>query len=146
MEPLDLTVAPPRSPRVMLDGLAMLARTIDKMRAGLPGGKMGDYHVDGMSTRMLKIIGVDVEALQEAVAGAGSEDEVVAWLRAHADTSRYPEATHVMLHRSIEDIDPARLPEFAHKYPNYAAAASSKLLDIIEADDAAAFGKAAVDR
>jgi hypothetical protein len=33
MEPLDLSAAPPRSPRVMLDGLAMLARTIDKTRA-----------------------------------------------------------------------------------------------------------------
>jgi Domain of unknown function (DUF5069) len=146
MEPLDLTVAPPRSPRVTLDGLAMLARTIDKMRAGLPGGKLGDYHVDGMSVRMLKIIGVDADALQEAVARSGSEDEVVAWVRANADTNKYPEATHVMLHRCVDDIDPERLPEFAKKYPGYAAAPSGKLVDIIDADDAAVFGKTVADR
>jgi hypothetical protein len=142
MEPLDLTAAPPRSPRVILDGLAMLARTIDKMRAGLPGGNPGAYHVDGMSERMLKIIRVERAALQEAVARATSEDEVVQWVRAHADTSAYPEATRVMLNRSISDIAPERLPEFAQKYPHHAAAPSSKLVDIIDADDAIMFSKA----
>jgi hypothetical protein len=141
MEPLDLTAAPPRSPRVTLDGLAMLARTIDKMRAQLAGGNLGEYHVDGMSLRMLKIIGVDAAALQEAVARAASEDEVVAWVRAHAKTEAYAEATHVMLNRSISDIDPERLPEFARKYPHYAEAPSGTLVDIIDADDAIMFSK-----
>jgi hypothetical protein len=38
MDPLDLTVTPPRSPYQMLEGLYMLPRTIDKLRAKLPGG------------------------------------------------------------------------------------------------------------
>jgi hypothetical protein len=139
MEPLDLSTAPPRSPKVMLDGLAMLARTIDKMRASLPGGDLGDYHVDGMSQRMLKIIGVDAQALQDEVARASSEDEVVAWVRAHADPSKYAEATHVMLNRSISDIDPERLPDFAQKYPGHAKVPSGKLSDILDADDATTF-------
>ena len=139
MESLDLTQAPPRSPRVMLDGLAMLARTIDKMRAHLPGGNPGDYHIDGMSKRMLTIIGVDPDELQAVVASAASEDEVAAWVRAHADTSAYEKATHMMLNRAVKDLDPEYLPKFAAKYPGYQAVPSGKLADIIDADDAASF-------
>ena len=123
----------------MLDGLAMLPRTIDKMRACLPGGNPGVYHVDGMSERMLKIIGVDPAALQAEVARAASEEEIAAWLRANADTAKYERATHTMLHRSVADIDPDRRNAFAQKYPNYADAPSDKLVDIIDADDAALF-------
>ena len=141
MEPLDLTAAPPRSPRVQLDGLAFLARTIDKMRANLPGGNSGEYHVDGMSQRMLTIIGIDAAALQDVVARAGSEEEVVAWVRAHADASAYAKATHVMLNRAVSDIDPERRDAFAKKYPGWAAVESGKLADIIDADDAAAFSR-----
>jgi len=141
MEPLDLSAAPPRSPRVMLDGLAMLARTIDKMRAQLPGGNAGEYHIEGMSQRMLTIIGVDAAAMQDAIARAASEEEVVAWVRAHADTSAYAKATHVMLNRAVSDIDPERRADFAKKYPGWAAVASGKLADIIDDDDAAAFSR-----
>ena len=142
MEPLDLTSAPPRSPRVQLDGLAMLARTIDKMRAHLPRGNPGVYHVDGMSERMLGIIGVSSAELQDVVARALSEEEVVTWVRDHADQQKYAQATHVMLNRSLQDIAPERVPEFKEKYPGYEAAASDKLVDILDADDAAMFSKA----
>ena len=141
MEPLDLTQAPPRSPRDMLDGLAMLPRTIDKMRACLPGGNPGSYHVDGMSARMLSIVKVDPAALQDAVARAASEQDVVAWMRANADTGAYPEATRAMLTRSISDIPPERQAEFAKKYPHHAAAPSTKLADIIDHDDSVTFWK-----
>ena len=142
MEPLDLTSGPPRSPRVELDGLAMLARTIDKMRACLPGGNPGEYHVDGMSARMLALVNVDPAALAEVVARAGSEDEVIAWMRANADTSAYEKATYAMLNRSISDIAPERQAEFAKKYPHHASAPSGKLADIIDHDDAITFSKA----
>ena len=143
MEPLDLSKAPPRSPYAMAAGLAMLPRTIDKMRAALPGGNTGDYHVDGMSERMLKIIGIDRAALQAQVARAATEDEVVHWVHAHADPTKIAEATHVMLNRSVRDIAPERLPEFAEKYPAYASAPSDKLCDIIAADDATSFAAGA---
>jgi hypothetical protein len=41
MTPLNLTVHPPRVPRAELDGLIFLPRTIDKVRATLPGGDIG---------------------------------------------------------------------------------------------------------
>jgi hypothetical protein len=36
----------------------MLARTIDKLRATLPGGNIGAYSIPGFSARMLSAIGV----------------------------------------------------------------------------------------
>ena len=43
MEALDLSIRPPRSPYAQMHGLYMMPRTIDKMRAQLPGGKLGPY-------------------------------------------------------------------------------------------------------
>ncbi|MBV9971796.1 MAG: DUF5069 domain-containing protein, partial [Candidatus Eremiobacteraeota bacterium] len=68
MEPLDLSKRPPRSPKLELDGLTMLPRTIDKIRATLPGGNLGPYRIAGFSQRMLDAIGVTEEQLRDAVA------------------------------------------------------------------------------
>lgn len=59
MKPLDLTKTSPRSPREQLVGLVFIPRTIDKMRALLPGGNPGKYHVEGASLALLEGIGVD---------------------------------------------------------------------------------------
>ncbi len=53
MDALDLTTHPPRSPNLRLGGLLMLARTIDKLRASLPGGNLGVYYIRGFSATML---------------------------------------------------------------------------------------------
>jgi Domain of unknown function (DUF5069) len=45
MEPLDLSTRPPRSGLEKLGGFYLLARTIDKIRAHLPGGNPGEYPV-----------------------------------------------------------------------------------------------------
>jgi Domain of unknown function (DUF5069) len=140
VEPLDLTKRPPRSARATLDGLVMLPRTIDKMRALLPGGNIGEYHIDGFSGRMMKLIGIEPDALAAEVARAATEDEVAAWVRAHATAGSYDEANRVLLNRSFEDIEPGRRSEFAAKYPRHAEVASRKICDIIDADDAALFG------
>ncbi len=140
MEPLDLTTRPPRSARAALDGLVMLPRTIDKMRALLPGGNIGVYQVDGFSTRMMKLVGIEQEALQAIVARAASEDEVAAWVRAHADAGAYEEANRVLLNRSVDDIAPERRAWFEEKYPGHGDVAGGKICDIIDADDAAMFG------
>src|SRR5580704_16922247 len=41
METIDLTTQPPRSPYQKMAGLYMMPRTIDKLRAKLPGGNIG---------------------------------------------------------------------------------------------------------
>ena len=61
MEPLDLTQRPPRSPRLLLGDLEllMIGRTVDKLRATLPGGNIGLYKIDGFSSRLLKAMGIE---------------------------------------------------------------------------------------
>ena len=133
MEPLDLTKAPPRSPRERLDGLTMLPRTIDKLRATLPGGNPGVYGITGMSGRLLEWLGVDEEAMRAAVAAAKDDDEVAAWLRAHTDASQYPEFNERTENRAVTDIpDRAR---FAANYPWWAEGGPRLMVDVLEEDD-----------
>src|SRR5581483_286159 len=91
MDPLDLTQRPPRSPRQLLPGLNLLmaARTVDKLRATLPGGNLGEYQITGFSSRMLESIGIGEAALRRAIAAADSEEAVAAWIREHSDPARY---------------------------------------------------------
>jgi Domain of unknown function (DUF5069) len=94
MVPLDLTVHPPRSPYQKLEGLFMMPRTIDKLRAQLPGGKIGAYTVrgsspllPGLSLVLLDGIGVTEDRLLRIVEQATTEDEIADWLRKNADLS-----------------------------------------------------------
>jgi Domain of unknown function (DUF5069) len=70
----------------------MMPRTIDKLRAKLPGGKIGAYSittafVPGLSLLLLDGIGVTEECLLEVVQAVSVEDEIADWLRRNADLS-----------------------------------------------------------
>ena len=90
MESLDLTVQPPRSPYQKMEGLYMMPRTIDKMRAQLSGGKTGVYSITtpfgpGLSILLLNGIGVTEQDLLKRIREASVEDEIANWLRKNAD-------------------------------------------------------------
>jgi len=140
MEPLDLTKHPPRSPRETLAGLTWLPRTVDKMRALLPGGNIGSYNLPGSSTRMLTAIGIEPDQLQAVVARAKSEDEVGNWVLAHTDSSKFGDMNKAAAERSINDIEPERRARFAEMYPHHATVSSGLIFDIIDHDDAKLFG------
>ena len=76
MQPLDLTTAPPRAPREALAGIVFLPRTIDKVRATLPGGALGAYNIPGFSQMMLEALGIELERSRAAVAEAAKDDDV----------------------------------------------------------------------
>src|SRR2546423_8230507 len=81
MEALDLTKAPPRSPREELGGLCMLPRMIDIARAKLPGGDIGEYQIGrGMSGLVLRHLGMSVEGFVESVRTATNETDLGAQL------------------------------------------------------------------
>jgi hypothetical protein len=84
MSPLDLTLGPPRAPRETLAGVVFLPRTIDKVRATLPGGTAGAYTIPGFSEMMLEKLGIEVGAFTDAVAGASTDDDVEGFVRAAA--------------------------------------------------------------
>ena len=137
MGPLDLTKQPPRSAWVQLDGLYMMPRTIDKLRAQLPGGALGQYHIDGFSRRLLEAIGVTEEQLQDVVAHAASDNDVAAWLREHVDTSKYGEINQRLSNRSYDDV--VDKEAFHKKYPHAAGSTKKRLFDLMDEDDAASF-------
>jgi len=141
MKPIDLTTRPPRSSREKLGGVYFLPRTIDKMRALLPGGNIGSYKIDGMSTRVLSIIGISAEDLQAQVARAESEDEIAAWVLQHSDASKRDEANRVASQRSINDVAPENLERLKQNYPGYEKVASGLIFDILDADDAETFAR-----
>lgn len=142
MDPLDLTKGPPRSPRDMLAGLVMLPRTIDKMRALLPGGAIGNYKLEGFSIRLLEAIGIKPDELQAIVASAASDEEVGAWVHAHSDRSTYDEINQRLAQRSLKHVTPENMAHIESMYPDHKKTPSGLFFDIMDADDAAAFGKA----
>src|SRR5271165_814602 len=135
MEPLDLTKHPPRSPRARLDGVVLVPRTIDKLRASLPGGNLGPYKVPGFSTRMLDMIGVKEADLLEEVRRANSDEDVAKWLREHADTGKYGQVNE---HFEKVTVDGMKDPEdFHRRYPIAKQRNLMNVFDVLEADDKA---------
>src|SRR5215469_10271256 len=133
MEPLDLSQRPPRGPRERLAGLVLVPRTIDKMRASLPGGNLGGYKIPGFSTQMLGMIGVSEADLLEAVRTASSDADVAAWLRSHADTSKFEEVNKHFEARKVADLkDPE---DYHRRYPIAKRLGLDNLFDVLEADD-----------
>jgi hypothetical protein len=133
---LDLRIRPPRGPREQLDGLMLMPRTIDKIRATLPGGHLGPYHVTpGLSQRLLTIINVQLPALRDAVFRANRDDDIAAWLREHADVSQYPRANALLGAWRHENIPGEHRAHFESLYPEYLRSRYPVGFDLIEADD-----------
>jgi Domain of unknown function (DUF5069) len=143
MEPLDLTQRPPRGPRDLLPGLDLLmaARTVDKLRATLPGGNLGEYQITGFSSRMLEAIGIGEAALRAAIAAARDDDDVAKWISEHSGPALYGE-----FNRKLEALTVAeRLndPEFIARYPLAATVPpETPRIDLLVADDRAIFPSA----
>jgi hypothetical protein len=133
---LDLRIRPPRGPREQLDGLVFMPRTIDKIRATLPGGDLGPYHITpGMSQMMLTIVCVQLPALRDAVYQANNDDDVAAWLRTHADVSQYKRANAMLNGWRHENIPEEHRAHFESLYPEYLRTHYPVAFDLIEADD-----------
>jgi hypothetical protein len=84
MEPLDLSQRHPRPTRAELAGIVFLPRSIDKLRASLPGGNLAGYTIEGFTGRMLECLGIDPEKLRDVVAEAKTDDDVARYVQAHA--------------------------------------------------------------
>lgn len=142
MEPLDLSRRPPRSPRELLPGLDlfMAARTVDKLRATLPGGNIGEYQITGFSSSLLNALGISEAVLRKAIAEAASDEDVAAWLRQHTDPTRYAEINAKLESHTVgERMNDS---EFLRRYPSARTLPpETPRLDLLVADDAEAFSK-----
>jgi hypothetical protein len=142
MDALDLTQRPPRGPRELLPGLnlLMMARTVDKLRATLPGGNPGEYKIPGFSKRVLDGLGIDESEMRDAVAAAADDAEVAAWVAARIDTSHLDAINARILAPTVASrIADA---EWRAKYPiAETLPPETPLVDFLVLDDRAAFAK-----
>ena len=140
MEPLDLTKAPPRSPREELDGLCMLPRMIDVARAKLPGGNIGQYQIGrGMSGLVLRHLEMEVSEFVDCVREAGDEKEVAAQLTKRK-TDKENRMVSLRLRRvTVKDV-PDDLRESFERFYGADLPADKRVFDVLEEDDARAFG------
>jgi Domain of unknown function (DUF5069) len=142
MNALDLTKRPPRSPRELLPGLDLLmaARTVDKLRATLPGGNIGEYQITGFSSSLLNALEIPEGSLRAAIARAASDAEIAAWICQHSNPERYAEINAKLEGRTIGE----RLndPQFVARYPIASRLPpESSRLDLLIADDAETFDR-----
>ena len=140
MEPIDLTKAPPRSPREELGGLCMLPRMIDIARAKLPGGEIGQYQIGrGMSGLVLRHLEMEADEFVELVRNADSDEELAAQLNGRR-TERENRAVSLRLPRvTVKDV-PQDLRESFERFYGPDQPPDRRVFDILEEDDARAFG------
>jgi hypothetical protein len=138
MEPLDLGCHPPRGPRETMLGVMFLPRTIDKLRAELPGGNLAGYLTDyrnGLSSYLLHKLGIGFDELRAVVAAAASEDEIVEWLRSRIDAGV---AEHVNAKLEQAKITTENREEIASRHPLlHGRTDLLTIFEVLEADDAA---------
>jgi hypothetical protein len=142
MTPLDLRKVPPRGVREKLLGFYFLARTVDKLRAELPGGSLGAYlnHDTGFSAWVIRRLGLDMDELRAVVAGAPDETAIVQWLAAHVDLSAAAALNEKLESFVVERMSPENQALVRSRHPVMAGRPDlSKILDVIEADDEHAF-------
>lgn len=139
MEALDLTIGPPRAPREELAGIRFLPRSIDKIRATLPGGVVGEYLIEGLTTIMLDALGITVAAFTDAVRAAQSDDEIAAFVIAHAKPGGIEVWHRFIDARQPQGGDPSKALE---AYPFLAGRSDLGLsLDVIAEDDRLFFAR-----
>jgi hypothetical protein len=141
MEPLDLSTRPPRGPRETMLGLTFMPRTIDKIRAELPGGNLGPFLNEprGISAFLCRRIGVDMDELRAAVLAANGEDAVEGWLRERIDPAGVDETNRKLESLTIERLSPEDQEMVRHHHPILRSRPDLvRFYDIFEADDAAA--------
>ena len=76
----------PRSPRDVLGGYVVAARTLDKCRAVLAGTN-GEYHFDcPLDNFFLGFVGITADDFKDFVATGANDEAVAAWIGENADT------------------------------------------------------------
>jgi hypothetical protein len=142
----DLTKEAPRSPRVRIDGYAILARTYDKCCA-LIAGNIGEYHFDCPLDNMLfGFKGVKGDDFKAEVEKGATDEEMAKWLDTHGE-KKTPDEVKAW-GDEVEATMPYNNPEKREWFeeqvkPHGLDAAKTSLFDWLEVDDKASYQKAA---
>jgi hypothetical protein len=141
---LDLRTHRPRPVRETLLGFYLLPRTIDKLRAELPGGNLGAYvnHDTGFSAYVVRRLGLDMDELRNAVATADAESDVVAWLEERVDVCDAPAVNAKLDSFVVERMSAEDQALMRERHPVMERRPElSVILDVLEADDELTFAR-----
>lgn len=74
----------PRSPKVLLGGIAHLGRFIDKIRLR-SAGQIQDYNyiTVGFDKYLIEFLGIDAKAFEQRVLAGGTDEDLLAWVKAN---------------------------------------------------------------
>lgn len=74
----------PRSPKVLLGGIAHLGRFIDKIKLH-NAGQIQDYNyiTVGFDKYLVDFLGIDAKAFEQRVLAGGTDEELLAWVKAN---------------------------------------------------------------
>lgn len=115
---LDLTKDVPRSPRVVLAGYVVAARTLDKCRAVIAGTN-GEYHYNcPLDEFWLSFAGIDADGFKEFVATGADDDAVAAWITDNAirrERAEIVEWNNDLRYKRISEM-PTELQVFLEDY------------------------------
>jgi hypothetical protein len=108
----------PRSPRNMLAGYVVAARTLDKCRADL-AGTLGDYHFDcPLDNLFLDFTGITAADFKSFVATGADDDAVAAWITKNSKVTEPRDIiqwNNDLRGRRISEM-PIELQEFLESY------------------------------
>ena len=74
----------PRSPKILLGGIAHLGRFIDKIRLR-HAGQIQDYNyiTVGFDKYLIDFLGIDANAFEQQVLAGGTDEELLVWVKAN---------------------------------------------------------------
>jgi len=119
-------------------GFYFLPRTVDKLRAELPGGNPGNYVNEerGFSAYIVRRLGLDMDEFRQAVADCTDETALQQWLAARIDPSAAPALNAKFETFVVDRMSPDDQNLVRRRHPVMAVRPElSKILDILEADD-----------
>jgi hypothetical protein len=123
-------------------GFFLLPRTVDKLRAELPGGNIGAYlnHDIGFSAYVVRRLGLDMSEFRGAVARAPDEAAVAEWLAARVDAASATALNEKLETFVVERMSPEDQALVRERHPVMQSRPGlTKILDILEADDEDSF-------
>ena len=143
----DLTKRPPRSPRVLLGGYAILPRMLDKGRAHI-AGLAGEYHYNcPMDQRFLAFAGLDAGALKKQLAAGKGDVDILAWIEKTAKNKHSEaEIANWSAYAAVRTPSDVESRQYFNELHGKACAKREDIttwFDLLDLDDYVSFGGAA---
>lgn len=143
MQSKDLTKEAPRSPYTLINGYAILARTLDKCRADIAGTK-GEYHFNcPLDKTLFGFKSIDAEEFKAAVEAGASDEEMGKWVDEHG-TPKTEDEKKAWSEAFRSDFSYSHNPEKSEWFRGECARLNldpekTTLFDYLEVDDKASF-------